>query len=119
MRAGDGTDKTRYFHRLLWEAFRGPPGEKSINHIDGNRLNNALENLELVTHAENLAHAGRIGLMRRGARHHASKLTETTAREVRALLTEGVSPYVIAKRFGVDAGTIYALKKGKTWAWVA
>lgn len=45
-------------HRLVWEAFNGPiPGRLEINHKDLDRSNNKLENLELLTHRENVNHA--------------------------------------------------------------
>jgi hypothetical protein len=48
----------RSVHRMVWEAFNGPiEGRLEINHKDLNRSNNRLENLEVVTHQQNLQHA--------------------------------------------------------------
>lgn len=48
----------RYIHRLVWETFIGIiPDGYEINHIDHNKQNNSLDNLELVTHSENLKKA--------------------------------------------------------------
>lgn len=60
----------RYVHRLVWEAFKFPiPKGYEINHIDHNKKNNFLSNLELVTHSENLHKAflkyGYFGSMKR------------------------------------------------------
>lgn len=45
-------------HRLVWWYFYGEiPEGKQINHIDGNKQNNKIENLELVTPSENIQHA--------------------------------------------------------------
>lgn len=49
-----------YLHVLVYEAFRGLRNGKVINHIDGNKRNNRLDNLELVTHRENTLHHYRI-----------------------------------------------------------
>ncbi len=50
-------------HRLVVEAFLGPIFEGfEPNHIDGNKTNNYISNLELVTHSENIKHAYRLGL---------------------------------------------------------
>lgn len=50
----DGKWKGKYVHRLVWEAFNGPiPEGFEINHKDEDKCNNALENLELVTHKQN------------------------------------------------------------------
>jgi len=54
----DGVYIRRGVHRMVWEAFNGPiPGRLEINHKDLNRSNNNLENLELLTHRENVQHA--------------------------------------------------------------
>jgi len=48
----------RSVHRLVWEAFNGPIENRlEINHKDLNRTNNALSNLELITHQQNIQHA--------------------------------------------------------------
>lgn len=45
-------------HRLVWEAFNGPiPGRLEVNHKDLDRGNNMLDNLELLTHQQNVQHA--------------------------------------------------------------
>lgn len=42
-------------HRLIWESFNGPiPKGYDIDHLDGNPANNCLDNLEMVTHQENI-----------------------------------------------------------------
>lgn len=54
----DGAYVRRSVHRLVWEAFNGPiPGRLEINHKNLNRSDNRLENLELVTHQQNVQHA--------------------------------------------------------------
>lgn len=52
--------KTEYFrvHRLVYETFVGEIEEgKEINHIDGNRENNNINNLEVVSHKDNIRHS--------------------------------------------------------------
>ena len=49
-------------HRLIWEAFKGPiPKGSYIDHIDGNRSNNALNNLRLVSQSENMYNVTTLG----------------------------------------------------------
>ncbi|MBR6538078.1 MAG: HNH endonuclease [Lachnospiraceae bacterium] len=54
----DGMRKKRYIHRLVAEAFiNKPKGKKYVNHIDYNRKNNNVNNLEWCTQAENIEHS--------------------------------------------------------------
>jgi len=56
----------RYVHRLVVEAFIGDiPAGLEVNHIDGRKVENCIENLEIVTHAENTQHAWDTGLRSR------------------------------------------------------
>ena len=72
----DGIKKTIVTHRLMCLTFI-PLGYKSdlqVNHIDGNKENNHIENLEWCSREENIAHAIRTGLMKKGGELPYSKL---------------------------------------------
>lgn len=60
----DGSKKRCYAHRLVLLAYQPTDDKKKnqVNHIDGNKLNNSLENLEWVTSQENSQHAISHGL---------------------------------------------------------
>ena len=56
-------NKSVALHRLVAQVFIENPENKSdVNHIDGNKRNNSVENLEWVTHSENMIHASKSGL---------------------------------------------------------
>lgn len=58
MLVGNGKNKRIYIHRLVAEAFlEEKPGRLIVNHLDGNKLNNNVNNLEWCTTKENNAHA--------------------------------------------------------------
>lgn len=54
--------KTYRLHRIVAKAFLGDREDMQVNHIDGNKTNNSLSNLEWVTQSENMKHAYRTGL---------------------------------------------------------
>lgn len=107
-------------HRLVAEYFIGPcpPEKNEINHKDGDKGNNHVDNLEWVTHRENMQHSWReLGRKAaRGSRASKAKLAESDIPVIRALIQKGVSERKIAKRFGVSHVTIGQIKRGKAWA---
>lgn len=58
----DGKSSTKLVHKLVANAFiPNPLSKPEVNHLDANRANNVVENLEWVTHSENLLYAIKIG----------------------------------------------------------
>lgn len=60
------TQKTLRVHRLVMEVFAPRVGALQVNHKDGIKLNNRLDNLEWCTDSENKIHAYELGLMTSG-----------------------------------------------------
>ena len=76
--------KTYYKHRLMLHAFVGPcPDNCEALHINGNRLDNRLENLRWGTRKENVADAIKHGTATIGSRNGAAKLTDEMVKSIR------------------------------------
>lgn len=140
-----GARDTRRVHRLVAEAFLAVPRKETINHIDGDKLNNRVANLEWATVHENFAHASRTGLMSSGSRHgsrthpervpsgdrHGSHvhpervcrgdrkpntvLTSDDIREIRSLVSSGARHRGVAGQFGVTEPTIWKIVNRRSW----
>lgn len=59
----NGKMKTIKLHKLVAEVFIGKRDDLEINHIDGDKTNNTVSNLEYCTHSDNLRHAVKTGLL--------------------------------------------------------
>mgnify|MGYP003656788547 FL=1 len=80
----EGKTYKRYCHRLMCVAFIENPENKQVcNHVDGDKLNNKLDNLEWSTHSDNNYHAYRTGLSHSGEKHYLAKLTNKDVRDIR------------------------------------
>lgn len=112
----DGIKKTLAVHRIVAIAFIPNPENKPlINHIDGNKSNNNIENLEWVTASENTRHAERIGLVT----HTPQKSNKTNREdvvEIIRLYNSGVSRRDIQKLFKVTLTQIINITVGKSWS---
>lgn len=107
-------------HRIVMEAFAGPcPEGFNVNHIDGNKLNNHLSNLEYVTPRENVLHAERLGLVKHcvGVAHGKTTLSEQDVITIRGLARH-TSTVELAHRYGVTDATIRNIIYGATWSHV-
>lgn len=110
----DGKPKKVTVHKLVSLAFIPNEHNKpAINHIDGDKTNNRVSNLEWVTNKENTHHAWDNGLMSNfGVNHAMSVLSEAQVLEI--YNSDGFMKD-IGKKYGVSAQTVSSIKKGKTW----
>lgn len=115
-----GDDTARCIHRAVGEAFIANPENKpEINHLDGNKENNHVDNLEWVTSAQNNSHAGESDLMAKGEDHPHAKLSEEQVLEIRRLYAEtDATQYDLADRFGMSKAQIGSIVRGEKWSHV-
>ena len=107
-----------YVHRLVAQAFVANPASKpEVNHIDLDRSNNAVSNLEWVTTAENGAHRRASGPVAyaRGEDSSRHVLLDDDVRLIRKLASDGMGHRTLGRRFGVDHKTIGAVVHRKSW----
>ena len=96
--------KIKFIHNLVGDAFLGQNSEMDINHKDGNKSNNILENLEYVTRSENLKHAYSKGLRK-------MKLNYDSILNIRNSKETGVS---LSKKYGVSTAMISLIRNKKS-----
>ena len=113
----NGSMKMLAVHKLVASAFLGPPPKGlEVNHEDGDPSNNALGNLEYITHQKNIEHAFKMGLVPRasGEAHYRARLSEDSVRKIRKKLKRH-SIASVARSFNVSVGAIQKIKNGTTW----
>ena len=117
----DGVGKQFLVHRILMETFIPNPLKKTqVNHIDGDKTNNDLNNLEWVTRSENQLHAYAAGLQKVNIAEAHKVRHEQTKRKVMQLSMDGKelktfnSIKEASKHIGrKDCSKISAVAKGK------
>lgn len=116
----DGRRRVLKSHRLVAMNFISNPENKpEVNHIDGNKENNHVSNLEWVTTKENIRHAVKNGLIsdRKGEKHNNALLTNGNVLDIMKLIGDGEKTITdIAKQFNVNRTTVSDIKRGKTWS---
>ena len=105
----------RYFvHRLVAEKYlENKDNKPQVNHIDGNKQNNCVDNLEFVTNQENRNHAIKNGLQVVGEKCPYSKLKEKDVIYILKNLNKKNSE--LSKMFNVSESTINDIRKNRTW----
>lgn len=116
----NGIIETKLMHRLVAEAFiTNPENKEQVNHIDCNKSNNDINNLEWNTPEENIKHAVNNDRQRdqNGENNNMSKLTQEDVNFIRDKVKEGMTTYKIHKEFYpyLHQQTIYAITSNRLW----
>jgi hypothetical protein len=110
-------------HRLVAQAFiPNPLNKPQVNHIDGNKTNNCVSNLEWCTNSENQIHAIKNEL--KGGINHKNKNRKLTFEEVKYIKENhnskirGKGITTLAKQFNVSESTIVQILKEKSYKFI-
>lgn len=111
--------KNCYIHRLVAEHFiPNPRNLEEVDHVNGNRGDHRIDNLQWVSHSENMERAYERRKMS-GAKHHSAKLTDWHVVNIRTLKYAcGMTIQQITdayKRAGLPVGSIPEILIGKIW----
>ncbi|HBV22255.1 MAG TPA: hypothetical protein DEB42_00490 [Jeotgalicoccus sp.] len=109
IRSKNGIHRNFLRHRLVSLAFiPNPENKETVNHKDGDKKNNHVENLEWMTHKENARHAWHIGL------NDKRKITKEQQNEIVSLRKKGWSTVDIAEKLKIGSTTVwdYCRKSG-------
>ena len=115
--------KTFQVHRLVLMTFNPVNNMENleVNHIDGNKSNNKLDNLEWCSGSFNVRHSLETGLKipARGEKVGGNKITELQVIEICERLKNGTeSLSQIAQDYGVSKYCIFDIKRKRSWEWL-
>lgn len=125
----DGNIRWFFVHRLVASAFiQNPRNLPVVNHLDGNKQNNCMDNLEWCDHSANVKHAYKSGLIPSNTKGQQkviqnlvelnAKLSKEIAQRIRNEYKEGVRGCgfkSLAKKYGVCNTTIKSIIKNRTY----
>jgi len=114
-----GIPKVWLLHRLVLFSITGPaPEGTECAHMDGNKTNNAIENLAWVTPAENSAHKVLHGTTSLGQKNPMAKVNDEIVKEIRRDYRRGsksANCIALGKKYGVTYQTVWSIVKGHLW----
>lgn len=92
-----------------------PVNKIQVNHIDGDKFNNSVSNLEWVTESQNQRHAIETGLKGKGSELYNAQLEEDQVHQICKFLIDGHLCKDLADRFGCSKDIIRKIKAGDTY----
>ena len=114
----NGKGKRLTVHRLVALTFiPNPFGYRCIDHLDSNRLNNFVDNLEWVTYAENTRRMWEKGtfVIPKGEDAGSSILTEIQVKDIYQRMTSGEHTSVLCSEYNISDSTVDGIVHGRSW----
>lgn len=106
-------------HQVVAMAFLGDPDGNVVNHINGIKTDNRVENLEYVTNRENVLHSYRTGLLNnRGEANGRAILTNEAVHEIRAY-PESASNRSVAAATGAPIHQVRKIRQRQQWTHIS
>ena len=110
----NGQRKFITIHRLVACTFLGYQ-EGVLRHLDGNKLNNAVENLRFGTAKENAEDRDRHGTTRRGENHSRAVLSNEIVLRIREMASDGLGPTKIGSILNMNKARVCEVVSRRTW----
>lgn len=114
--------RTVKVHRIIAKAWVDGDTSLTVNHKNGIKLDNRADNLEWLSHNDNMKHAVSNGLLKpnRGSKVGGSKLKESTVLEIYSYKYDrcGMSREEIASKYKTTVSSVKDIWLGKSWSWL-
>ena len=107
-----GVQGCTLLHRLIADTFISNVDGMTVNHKDGNTLNNSIDNLEVITIEENQLHAKETGLLATGEKHGKCKYSDDLLLGALEEIKTGASVKSVANKYGITQSYLNKVKNG-------
>jgi len=113
----DGNRVLKYVHRLVLLGFEGEcPEGKEVRHLNNDRSDNRLCNIEYATHIKNISDRNRHGTHNKGERHNMVKLTKEEVIEIRDKYGTGqYTQEQLASEYDISKPNVSFIVNRRTW----